>query len=251
MSLGEVAAERWQGERADAREDDLAAVGVAGENERDQRSAGVDGDDAGEVGLVDHEENGGVGGWGDGQEEIGMAIGVVVDAGEDDAGVTALDGDVLVHEEGEAIVGHVVADEGGAHGDIVVAQAAEAQGAGEGGEQLCTAGGGGERGGDGEGAAGDEVAGDKEEIGGERVDAVDDAAQEELFGELFKVNVRELDDAEAIEWLGEIGDDDGAVGDVELVAGDLIGVKHEAGGCGGGAKDEVAAGVGCRFWGRS
>lgn len=94
---------------------------------------------------------------------------------------------------------------------------------------------------EGERAAGDEVAGDENEVGGERVDAMDDVLEEDGLSELVEMNVGELDDAEAVEWLGEIGDAYGGVDYIEFVARDLAGVESEA--CRGdaGAQDEFAA----------
>ena len=66
--------------------------------------------------------------------------------------------------------------------------------------------------------------------------------EEERLGELVEVNVGELDDTEAVEGLGEIGNADSGVYDIDLVARDLAGVESEA--CRGdaGAQNEFAAG---------
>ena len=125
-----------KGKRANAGDADLAAVGVAGKDEIDERAAGVGGDAVGEVGLVGHEEDGSAGVCGDGEVEIGEAAGKVVDAGEEDEVAAALDGDVLVDEEGEAVGFHVVADDAGAYDDVVIAEDTVAEGAGEGAEEL-------------------------------------------------------------------------------------------------------------------
>ncbi len=133
-------------------------------------------------------------------------------------------------------------DERGADGDVVVAEDGVSAGRFESGEDLGTAVGGVAAGDEGERAAGDEVAGDEDEVGRERVDAVDDVLEEEGLGELVEMDVGELDDAEAVEWLGEIGDTDGGVDYVEFVARDLAGVESEA--CCGdaGAEKKFAAG---------
>ncbi len=60
----------------------LAAVGVAGEHEVDEVSAGVVDDLVGVVGGVGHEEDGAVGVGGDCRVEVGCAGGGVGDAGE-------------------------------------------------------------------------------------------------------------------------------------------------------------------------
>ena len=94
---------------------------------------------------------------------------------------------------------------------------------------------------------GDEVAGEEDEVGGEGVDFVDDALEEEGLGVLVEVDVAELDDAIAVEGGGEIGDGDGAVDDVDFVTGDLAGVEGEAGGGGAGAYEEVSPGEAWRL----
>ena len=71
---------------------------------------------------------------------------------------------------------------------------------------------------------------------------MDDVLEEEGLGEFVEVDVGELNDAEAMEGLGEIGDANGGVDDIELMARDLAGVESEA--CRGdaGAQNEFAAG---------
>lgn len=78
---------------------------------------------------------------------------------------------------------------------------------------------------EGEGAVGDEVAGDDDEIGGKGVDLANDALKEKGLGVLVEVNVAELDDAVAVEGSGKVCDGDGAIDDVDFVASDLAGVK--------------------------
>jgi hypothetical protein len=95
---------------------------------------------------------------------------------------------------------------------------------------------------EGEGAHGDKVSGEEDEVGVKGVDAVDDVLEEVGFGELVEVDVAELDDAEAVEGSGEIADGEGAVGGVDLVAGDFAGVEGEAGGGGSRGQEEVTAG---------
>ena len=64
----------------------------------------------------------------------------------------------------------------------------------------------------------DEIAGDEDEVGSEFVNSVDDALEEEGFGELVEVDVAYLSDAVAVKRAGQIFDGDGAGDDVELVA---------------------------------
>ncbi len=98
-------------------------------------------------------------------------------------------------------------------------------GSGEGGEEFGAATDGVAAGDEGERAVGDEVAGEKDEVGGEVVDLADDAFEEERLGVFVEVDVADLDDAVAVEGGGEIADADGAVDDVKLVACDLAGIK--------------------------
>ncbi len=73
----------------------------------------------------------------------------------------------------------------------MVAEDGVAQGAGEGAEDLGAAMGRVAVDDEVEGAAGDEVSGDEDEVGGERVDGVDDVLEEEGLGELVEVDVAE------------------------------------------------------------
>jgi len=95
---------------------------------------------------------------------------------------------------------------------------------------------------EGEGAEGNEVAGDEDEVGGEGVDAFDDAIDEVRLGVLVDVDVADLDDAVAVEGSGEVADGDGTLNDVDLVAGDFAGVEGESGGGDSRADQELAAG---------
>ena len=67
--------------------------------------------------------------------------------------VLALEADVLVDEDGQAVGFEVGADDAGVDEDVVIAEDAVTDGAGEGAEELGAAGGGGKRDGDGHGAA--------------------------------------------------------------------------------------------------
>ncbi len=221
-----------QDEGSDKGQADLAAVGVAGEHEVDEWAAGVGSDDVGVVGLVRHEDDGCVGFGGDGEVEVGMAGAGVVDATEPDAGSVAVDGEELIDQDGGAFAGEGADDHGGVNGDVVVAEDGVAQGGGDGGEDLGAAVGGVIGVEEGKGAVGDEVSGEEDEVGGERVDLVDDAFEEEGFGVLVEVNVADLNDAVAVEGGGQVGDGDGVGNDVDLVARDFGGVE-----CHGGGRD--------------
>ena len=136
----------------------------------------------------------------------------------------------------------MVADDAGADDGVVVAEDAKAEGAGKGAEDGCAAGGGGEGDVDWHGAAAGEIAGDEQEVGFERVDFVEDAAEKEVLGVLLEVNVRDLDEAEAVEGRRKMAQGEGALNDLELVPGPLVGVKGNGGNRGEGTGDKGAAG---------
>ncbi len=122
----------------------------------------------------------------------------------------------------------------GADGDVVVAEAGEALGRAEFGEDLGGDAGGAPGDAVGSGAAGDEVAGEENEVRVEAVDGLDDALKEPGLGVLLEVDVGELDDAEADEGVGEIAEGEGALGDLDLVA-------RVGAGVGGSASPAAAA----------
>ena len=129
VAFGVFLAHGGQDERAEEGKPDLAAVGVAGEHEVDERAAGVGDDGVGVVGLVGHEDDGAVGFGGDGEIEVRAAGAGVVQAAEPDARAVAFDGDVLVDQDGDAMAGKGVNDHGGVDGYVVVAEDGVAQGA--------------------------------------------------------------------------------------------------------------------------
>ena len=132
-AVGVDLAHGWEDEGSKEGKLDLSTVGVAGEHEVDERTAGVLGDDVGVVWLVCHEDDWAVGVGGDGEVEIGVAGAGIVDSAEPEAGVAALDGEIPVAEYGGAFAGEGVGDHGCADGDVVVAEDGVAEGAGEGG----------------------------------------------------------------------------------------------------------------------
>ena len=95
---------------------------------------------------------------------------------------------------------------------------------------------------EGEGAVGDEVTGEEDEIRGQSVDMMDDAFEEGRFGVLIEVDVADLDDAVTVEGIGQIGDRDGTLDDVYFVARDLAGVERQPRGCNARADEEVTPG---------
>ena len=78
---------------------------------------------------------------------------------------------------------------------------------------------------EGEGTVSDEVAGEEDQIRREDVDLMDDALEKKGLRVLVEVNVTELNDAIAAQRGWEIGDGDGAVHDVNLMARNLTGVE--------------------------
>ena len=241
-AFGVLLAHGWEDERAEEGEPDLAAVRVAGEHDVDERTARVVYDMVGEVGFVRHEENGAVGFRGNSQVEVRVAGSGVVDAAEPKAIAATFDGEILVDQNGSAMGCEGLGHQGGAEGDVVVAEYGVAERGGEGGEDLGAAVEGVAAGDEGEGAVGDEVACEEDEVRGEVVDLFDDAFEEEGLGVLVEVDVAELDDAIAVEGGGQIVNDEGALDDVELMASDLAGVESESGAGNAGTYKKISPG---------
>lgn len=95
---------------------------------------------------------------------------------------------------------------------------------------------------EGESAAGDEVAGEENEIGGEGVDLVDDTLEKERLSVLVKMDVADLNDAITMKRVWQILDGDGALDDVDLVSCYFAGVESKSGGGGSGSYQKVSAG---------
>lgn len=224
-ALGVPFAHRRKDEGGEEGQADLAAVGVACEHDVDERAARVLEDGVGVVGFVRHEDDGAVGLRGNGEVEAWVGGAGIVDCAEPEAGAVALDGEVFVDEDGDAVGGEGVDDERRADRGVVVAEAGVAQGAGEGTEYLGTVVGGGPAVEEGERAVGDEVSCEQDHVCGESVNVADDALEEERFGELVEMDIADLRDAEAVEGAGKIGDSEGAGDEIELVAGDFAGIE--------------------------
>jgi hypothetical protein len=225
---------RRQDEWADEGEPDLAAMGMTREHEIDERTAGVADDLVSEVGFVSHEDDGAVGFCGHSEIELGVAGARVVDAAEPEAGSFTLDWKMLIDQNGSAVSREGGDDDWGAEGDVVVTEDGVAKRSGKGGKDLGTAADGVAASDEGERTVGDEVAREENEVRGESVNFVDDALKEKRLGVLVEVDVADLDDAVAVEGSREIGDGDGTVDDVDLMASDLAGVESQT--CGGGAR---------------
>ena len=231
-----------KGKRAKEREPDLAAVGVTGEDEVNERPARVADYFVGEVGAVAHQQDRAVGVARDGEVEDGVASRGVVHAADPEALAAAFDRDVAVDEDGNAAGLKQGGNQAAADGVIVVAEAGEAQGAVQVLEDLSAVldrvDGDGKR----ERPARGEVAGEQDEVGRELVDAVEREAEEGGFGVLVEVDVADLDDAEAVEGIGKSGDTDGAGDHIEVVAGDQGCVDHQPSGDCLDPLEEVAPG---------
>jgi len=233
-------AHRWQDERSDYREADLAAMGVAGEHEVDEWEAGVLDYGVDEVGFVAHEDDRSVGQGGYGEIEVAVGGAGVAGAGEPEVVAAALDRDITVDQNRSAVCFEGVDDLLGADGDVVIAEDGVALWGLEGGEDFGTDSGHFEAEGESARAAADEVSGEEDELGLECVDAGDGLFEKGGLGVLLQVDVRELDHAEVLEGVGELGNGEGALEDLELVAGIEGGVCGQAE-TGGGASDEEAA----------
>lgn len=122
VTLGVLQTHWRQDERAQKRKSDLAAVGVAGQHKVDEMAARMFDDAVGEVGFVRHEKDGAVGFGGNGEVEVGVAGARIFDAAEPEACAVALDGEVLVDENGSAIGGEGLGDHRAIEGDVVVAE---------------------------------------------------------------------------------------------------------------------------------
>ena len=147
----------------------------------------------------------------------------------------------MVDQDWGAVGDESAGDHGGADGDIVVAEDGVAEGTGEGGEEFGAAVGSVVGSDEGESTHGDEVAGDEDEVRIEGVDVVDDTLKEVRLGELVEVDVADLGDAVVAEGVGQVGDGDGAVDDVDFVAGNLSSVEGKPCCCGSGANEEFSS----------
>ena len=148
----------------------------------------------------------------------------------------------MVDEDGRAVCDEGPGDCFGIEGDVVVAEDGVAVRSCEGRQDFSASMDGMTAGDEGERTVGDEVAGKEDQIGGEGVDLLDDAFEEEGLGELVEVNVAELGDAEAVKRGGEIVNVEGTWDDVDFMARYLAGVEGESGGGGSSGDEEFSAG---------
>ena len=246
----------WENERAEVREANLAAVGVAGEHQVDEREAGMEDNVLNVVRLMAHEDDRGAGVGGNGEVEVGGARAGVVGAAEPEEIATSLECEIAVYEDGCSMGLEGRNDVAGAYVDVVVAEDAEALRSLEGGKDFGGDSGGSPGDSEGEGAAADEIAGDEDEVGGEAVDLGDHVLEEIRFSELFEVEIAHLDDAEVFEAVGDIADGDGESRDLELVARVGSRVDADTQACSGKGRPEKATaremkGFWLAFWRRT
>ena len=211
----------WEDHRADEGKSDLAAVGVAREHQVDDLAARMVDDGICVIGFMRHQNDRAIGVGGYGEIDIRAACTEIVRAAQPDAGSVAFNRDVLIDQDGSAVAGEGVDDERRTDRDVMIAEDGVAQGRGQGGENLSAAVGRVCRGDEGERAASDEVTCEKDEIGCEVIDLVDDALEEKGLCELVEVDVAELDDAIAVERVGQVFDGDGLLDGVEVMARNL------------------------------
>jgi len=151
------------------------------------------------VGLMRHENDGGVGlGW-DCEIEIRVAGARVIQTTEPDTRTVAFDGDVLVDQDRSTAAGKRLNDHRGVYGYVVVAEDGIAQGSCEFGDDLGAAMGRVSTSDKGDGSVGNEVTRKKNKIGCEAVDFVDDVFEEVGLSVFVEMDVTDLDDAVAIE----------------------------------------------------
>lgn len=203
----------------------LAAVSMASEHEIDKLSAGMLDDCVGVVGLMRHQQDGRIGQRRHGEFEARVGGAGVIDSAEPEAGAVALDCHVLVDQDGNAICSERADDERSTDGDVVVAKAGVTQRTREGVEDLGATMRGVTAGEESERSMGDEVSGKQNHVRAEGVDMVDDSFEKGGFGELVKVDIADLNDAEPMKRAGKIGDSDAAGDEIDLMAGDLAGIK--------------------------
>ncbi len=143
---------------ADEGETKLAAVGVAGEHEVDEREAGMVLEDIDVVGLMDEVDDRGARLAGDGEVGVRGAGAGVIGAGDVEALHLALEGEEAVDQDGGAVGLELVHNEVGVHRDVVVAQDSDALGSFEAGKDLGRPASGADGDTAGAGTAADEVA---------------------------------------------------------------------------------------------
>lgn len=121
-TFGVFFAHRRKDEWAEEGKPNLATVGVACEDEIDELPTRVGGDGVCVVRLVRQEDNWSVGFGRNREIQIGVAGAGVFQAAKPKAGAVFFDGDMLVDQDGSTPTSERVDDQGGADGDVVVAE---------------------------------------------------------------------------------------------------------------------------------
>lgn len=195
----------------------------------------------GVVRLVNHQDDGTIGLLGQREVQVGVAATGVVGTAKPDARARTFDGNCPVDQHGNFEGIERAGDERGGDRDIVIAEDGVCLRGFEGAENLGAAVGRMGVGNKGERSAGDEVAGYEDEIGLERIDAVDDVLEEEGFGELIEMDVGKLNDAETMKGRRQVGDVNRGVDLLDSVAGNHAGVECKASRRDAGTNDKRAS----------
>jgi hypothetical protein len=209
----------------------LAAMGVSAEHERNGRACGIDEQLIRVVGCVAHNNDRLVrdvaDGIGDGDFRRRLTLHGIVEASEPDSARRALDRQVGVAEQLNAVVGECLGDLLRPNHEVVITQHRVALAAGESVEDTGAL----PRGADSEFCrrklTGDEVAGNEHRIGIEAVDPVDDFADKERLSEFVQMDVADLHDAETVEGLRKTREKDVAGRDFDEMALDFTGIEGE------------------------
>lgn len=86
---------------------------------------------------------------------------------------------------------------------------------------------------------GHEIAGEENRIGAQAVDAVDGFTEKERLSELVQMDVTQLDDMEAVEGLGKIGQPNFGMGDLNDVARNFAGIERKPRGTGEACREKA------------
>ncbi len=207
-----------QDEGADERQADLAAMGVAGEHEINERESRVENHLFHVIRLVAHEQHRRLGIGRNGGIQVGSLGSGVAATTDPQAIAPAFNGYMAINQDGGAVglkgADHLIE----ADRDVVVAKDAEALRRLQRRQDL---------GGDPGGAPGDRdrkwaiadvVSGDQDQVWRQVIDFPDDLFQKIRLGVLLQVDIAYLDDVEVLEAVGKVANGNGSMGYLELMA---------------------------------
>jgi len=220
-------------------------MGVAAEHEIDCLSGGVRDEKVSVVGGVAHEDNGLIGhvanARGDGAVRVGTALNGIFQSREPESAAAALDGHAIVAQHGNAVGLEGRSNCVGFDEKIVVSENGDDLFALDLSEQIRAL----PSGSDGKRCSGDavadKIAGEKDEVGIERIDAIDSMAKKEGFGEFVHVNIAHLSDAQPVEGRSQARDVNIAPRDFNPVTFNFSCIEGQAGGRTHGCFEEAAA----------